>query len=71
METYYRVIPEDIVRKAAEYSENLGEYDNSFTRLLKVADEYRAADMTPYFLYDVDTMMMLVVCEETYRKKLN
>jgi hypothetical protein len=36
-----------------------------------VADEYKDAGVTPIFLLDPRRMDVLVVCEETFKKKLN
>ena len=37
----------------------------------KVAEEYKDAGVTPVFLLDTEHMDLFVVCEETFKKKLN
>lgn len=64
----YIVVPEDIIHDAA--AAFLDE-ENSFSRLLVSAEEFKAAGMTPMFLLDNATMELLVVCKETFNKKLN
>ena len=63
-------IPEHVVRSAANL---LVESDpnNSYTSLLKSADIYKEAEMTPLFYYDPYTMIMYVVAKETLGKKLH
>ena len=62
-------VPENVVRLAAEY---IPEEEQSGLRVvLKAADEYIAANMTPIFILDQDNMDIMVVCKETFGKKLN
>lgn len=62
-------ISEEIVRQAVKY---IPEYEESGMRtVLKAADEYRAANMTPIFIMDRINMSIYVVAEETFGKKLN
>ena len=68
---YYKVIPERVMIEADKASCELGEANNSFGRLLKVAEEYKDAGVTPVFLLDTEHMDLFVVCEETFKKKLN
>jgi hypothetical protein len=68
---YYKIIPEKIMIEADKASRESGDANNSFGRLLKVADEYKDAGVTPIFLLDPRRMDVLVVCEETFKKKLN
>lgn len=67
----YKVIPEHIMEASAETAMELGESDNSFSRMLLVAKEFRDAGMTPIFLLDALNMDVLVVAKETYNKKLH
>jgi hypothetical protein len=45
--------------------------DSSFGRLLKVSDEYKAANMTPVFILDKDNMTIYCAARETLGKKLH
>lgn len=60
-------VPEYVVTKAAEYSGA----NSSFQRMLATSEEYRAANLTPMFLYDYDKMLLYCFCKETYGKKLH
>ena len=64
----YVIVPEDIIEQAA--SAFNGE-ENNFSRLLLTADEFRDAELTPMFILNNRTMELLVVCKETFNKKLN
>ena len=68
---YYKIIPEKIMIDADKTSCETGDVNNNFGRLLKVAEEYKDAGVTPIFLLDPHHMNILVVCEETFNKKLN
>jgi hypothetical protein len=64
---YYQIIPEDIVEKTAK---SVGG-ENSFTRLLSAAKEYKEANLEPIYLLDPYTMDVIVVIKETFQKKLH
>jgi hypothetical protein len=68
---YYKIIPEHIMIEADKASCESGYANNSFGRLLKVAEEYKEAGVTPIFLLDPQYMDLIVVCEETFKKKLH
>lgn len=68
---YYKIIPERVMIEADKASRESGDANNSFGRLLKVAEEYKDAGVTPVFLLDPEYMDILVVCQETFKKKLN
>jgi hypothetical protein len=53
------IIPEQSVKDAAKTERYLNP-NNTFDRLLKVAREFRRADLTPVFLYDEDEMNLYV-----------
>lgn len=62
-------ISEEVVREAVQY---IPEYEESGIRtVLKAADEYKAANMTPIFILDRYNMSIMVVAEETFGKKLH
>lgn len=62
-------VPENIViSAAAAIPEDL---DNSFIRILKVADEYKSANMTPIYILDRNKMDIYVAAKETFGKKLH
>lgn len=67
----YTVIPRNIMEASAATAIELGESDNSFTRMLMVAEEFIDAGLTPMFLLDAENMDVFVVAKETYNKKLH
>lgn len=67
----YTVIPKHIMEASAATAIELGESDNSFSRMLLVAEEFVEAGLTPMFLLDAENMDVLVVAKETYNKKLH
>lgn len=67
----YKIIPEHIMEASAETAIEMGESDNSFSRMLVAAKEFKEADMTPMFLLDIRNMDVFVVAKETFGKKLH
>lgn len=67
----YKVIPEHIMEASAEMAIQMGESDNSFSRMLLAAQEFKSANMTPMFILDAKNMDVFVVARETFGKKLN
>ena len=67
----YKVIPEHIMEASAEMAMELGESDNSFSRMLLAAKEFREAEMTPMFILDAKNMDVFCVARETFGKKLH
>ena len=67
----YKVIPEHIMQISAETLIGSGESDNSFSRMLLVAEEYKKAEMSPMFVLDAKNMDVYVVAKETFGKKLH
>lgn len=62
-------VSEDVVRMAAAA---IPEDEESGLRIvLEAADEYKAANLTPIFILDQHNMDILVVCEETFGKRLH
>ena len=62
-------VPERIVIEAAEA---ITDDDNSsFRVVLRAADEFRAANMTPIFILDRYNMDILCVAMETFGKRLH
>ena len=47
------------------------EPDNSFNRVLNWAQEYKDAGCNPIYILDSANMDVIVVCEETFGKKLH
>ena len=62
-------VPENIVISAA--ADIPDDLDNSFIRILRVADEYKSANMTPIYILDRDRMDLFVAAKETFGKKLH
>jgi hypothetical protein len=67
----YKVIPEHIMEASAEMETEMGRSDNSFSRMLVTAREFKDAGMTPMFLLDVKNMDVLCIAKETFGKKLH
>lgn len=67
----YKIIPEHVVEASAETVIEMGESDNSFSRMLLAAKEFREADMTPMFILDVRNMDVFCVARETFGKRLH
>lgn len=60
----YEQIEEDHVRARAELTKSA-----SLAHLLKIADEWRAADCTPVFIvFQEDPMILACVSEESFGK---
>jgi len=62
-------IPENVVRLAAAYIPD--DEESGLRTVLKAADEYTAANLTPIFILDQDNMDIMVVCKETFGKILH
>lgn len=67
----YKVIPEHIMEASAETATEMGESDNSFSRMLLAAKEFKDAGMTPMFLLDAKNMDVFCVAKETFGKRLH
>jgi hypothetical protein len=68
METYI-IIPEFVVQQASDAIPD--DNDNSFARLIKAAELYRSAGMTPVFMLNPNYKDLVVICKETFGKKLH
>ena len=62
-------IPEKTIREAVKYIP--ADEESGMRTVLKAADEYKAANMTPIFILDKYSMSIYVVAEETFGKKLH
>ena len=67
----YKVIPEHIMEASAEMALEMGESDNSFSRMLLAAQEFKNAGMTAMFLLDITNMDVFCIAKETWGKKLH
>jgi hypothetical protein len=67
----YKIIPEHIMEASAEMALEMGQSDNSFSRMLLAAKEFKDAGMTPMFLLDARKMDVMVVARETFGKILH
>lgn len=67
----FKVIPEHIIKESAFLAHEFEGANNSFTRLLKAAEEFKQANMSPIFLLDTLSMDVKVIAKETYNKKLH
>lgn len=62
-------VPEYIIQSAALSLSD--DENNSFSRVLKAAEEYKEAGMTPVFVLDKERMDIYCFAEETFGKKLH
>lgn len=62
-------VPESILLQAVRYIPE--DEESGIRTVLLAADEYRAANLTPVFILDHDNMNILVVCKETFGKRLH
>lgn len=62
-------VPESVILSAAAAMSD--EPDNSFSRVLNWAQEYKDAGCNPIYILDNANMDVIVVCEETFGKKLH
>jgi hypothetical protein len=62
-------IPENVVRLAAAYIPE--DEESGLRTVLQAAEEYTAANLTPIFILDQDNMDIMVVCKETFGKRLH
>lgn len=62
-------VPEDVLRETVQYIPE--DEESGIRTVLKAADEYKAANMTPIFILDKYSMSVYVVAEETFGKKLH
>lgn len=65
----YVQVPEYIVKEAWDAIGN--EEDSGFAIVLRAANEYKAANMTPIFVLDKYNMDIYCFAQETWGKKLN
>jgi len=62
-------IPESIILEAVQYIPE--DEESGMRTVLLAADENRAANLTPVFILDQYSMNILVVCKETFGKRLH
>jgi len=65
----YIIIPENVVKDAADAIPD--DTENSFARLLKSATEFKDAGLTPVFMLHPNFKDLIVICKETFGKKLH
>ena len=63
----YQIVDEEIIISAAKALKS--EPGNSFERALKIAEEYREADLTPVFILNYETKVISVTTQELVEKK--
>ena len=66
----YQIIPEKIVRSAAEYMSDTEPY-NSFYLLLEEGKIYKHANLVPVYLLNTLTSEVSVTSRENMRKKFH
>jgi hypothetical protein len=62
-------ISENVMRQAVQFIPE--EEESGIRTVLKAADEFKAANMTPMFIMDRHSMSIYVVAKETFGKKLH
>ena len=71
MKTPYVVVPEHIVRDAAEACTREEGFEvNTFHKMLLVGEEYKQANMTPIYLFNPATAEVFVHTKEQMENKL-
>jgi len=65
-----KILPERMVKDAAEMQQE-EDPDNSFIRLLKSAEEFKDAGLTPVFLCDRDMQRVMVTTKEKLERKFH
>lgn len=62
-------VSEEVMREAVQFIPE--DEESGIRTVLKAADEYKAANMTPIFIMDRYNMSVYVVAKETFGKKLH
>lgn len=65
-----KIMPERMIKSAARDQEEF-DPENSFIRLLRTAEEFRDAGLTPIFLCDADMNKVMVTTQERMQRKLH
>ena len=65
-----KILPERMVKDAAEMQQE-EDPDNSFIRLLKSAEEFKDAGLTPIFLCDKDMQRVMVTTKDKLERKFH
>jgi hypothetical protein len=52
-------------------AKEIGETENNFFKLIEIADEYKAAGLTPIFILDPETMNIGVFAKEMIGQKVH
>ena len=65
-----KVLPERMVKEAAELNIER-DPENSFTRLLRSAEEFKDAGLTPVFLCDKEMQKVMVTTKEKMERKFH
>lgn len=63
------VVPESVVKEAWDAIDN--EESSGFAVVLRAAEEYKAANMTPMFVVDQRNMDIYCFAKETFGKRLH
>jgi hypothetical protein len=64
-------IPEKIIEQSAIDLATNEDENNIFLKILQAGAEYKAAGMTPIYLYDISTMHIKLITAETFGRKLH
>jgi hypothetical protein len=67
----YIVISLDVLEESALHLEEEGEYNSSFRKMLDVANEYIAAELTPVVLWNIEDNSLYCIVKELVGKKLH
>lgn len=67
----YKQLPDKLILEAAYMAKEIGETENNFFKLIEIADEYKAAGLTPIFILDPETMNVGVFAKEMIGQKVH
>lgn len=71
MDKEFTEVPEQIILNAIELGRSMNVSVTNFEEVLKIAEEYKKADMTPAYILYTGEQQIQVVAEETFGKKLH
>lgn len=64
-------IDEKIIIEADSMCSLLGDKNNSFGRLIKMAQDLKDIGLTPMYIFDSENLVIEIKIKETHEKKLN
>ena len=67
----YVPVSEEYLIQGAEIMEKEGVANSAFHKMLDVSNEYKAANLTPFVVYDCGANALICLVKELYGKKLH